>query len=133
MHSLLLMSRQLNVHRSNYKLVEEFVALNGLEAVGEAFKHNTHRLFIPPTQYRGPYARSIGYFVLTYPSYASVVHSNVLDLRLLLSWLEKHPVTYSCKKAHANIANIQDNVNPLIVDHVDACHDLSKILRVLLV
>lgn len=130
MHALICLPGGLNSHRSNFKLVEP-ESTTGWSDVGQggyAFKHEKRRLFVPPDKYRGPYARSIGYFALTYPSYASLVHSRVLDLRVLAEWSDAHPSTYSEKVAHETIASIQNNVNPFFVDSLDATHALLDLM-----
>ena len=83
-------------------------------------------MLVPPIVYRGPYARSIGYFVLTYPNYAPLVHLQVLDLRLLVRWSELHPITYCEEVAHETIASMQDNVNPFFIDEVEAYQDIMN-------
>jgi endonuclease I len=130
MHSLICLPRRLNSQRSNYKLVES-ASLDDWKAVGNeklGVRHNKRRLFIPPVLYRGPYARSIGYFVLTYPTYASLVHLRVLDLRLLVKWSEEYPITHSEEYAHEIIASMQDNVNPFFIDEMDAYQDITNLL-----
>jgi len=130
MHALTCLPRRLNSQRSNYTLVETG-PLEGWKAVGRgehALKHDNYRLFIPPMIYRGPYARSIGYFVLTYPNYAPIVHLRVLDLRLLIQWSEEYPISHAEEYAHETIASIQDNVNPFFIDELDAYQDITSFL-----
>lgn len=134
MHALLCLPGGLNSHRSNFKLVEP-EKTSGWEAVGQgghAFKHEKRRLFVPPTKYRGPYARSIGYFVLTYPTYASLVHSRVLDLRVLADWSEVYPITHSEQVVHATIESIQENCNPFFVDAWEAQQAVLELLDIAL-
>ena len=119
MHGLTCLPRHLNSHRSNYRLVE---------SISQTEKHDKHGVFAPPPEYRGVYARSIGYIVLTYPSYASLVHTNVLDLNLLIKWSEMYPCTYADEVVHANVASLQQNANPLFLNAVDAYHDITTML-----
>lgn len=132
MHALICLPKALNFHRSNYKLVDADCT-EGWRKVGPdpgiAFRHDRRRLFVPPEHYRGPYARSIGYFVLTYPSYFDIVHSNVLDLELLLKWSCLYPCTSVESKRHETIASIQQNYNPFFVDPKQAHHGLLTLLH----
>lgn len=130
MHALICLPGGLNSQRSNYKLVEEG-SMTGWEPVGPdgyAMKHERRRLFVPPIIYRGPYARSVGYFALTYPEYAHLVHARVLDFKLLVQWSELHPATYSEKVVHETIASLQNNANPFLVDPVEAQHSVLELL-----
>lgn len=117
MHGLICVPESLNSHRSNYKLVDANCT-HGWKPVGHgvAFRHDGRRLFIPPPRYRGAYARSIGYFVITHPSYANLVHRKVLDLELLVDWCEAYPCTRLEEEVHATIASIQRNKNPFFVN-----------------
>lgn len=121
MHALICLPAKLNSARSNYKLCDP-CSTNGWSKIagGAAYRHEKRRLFFPPAAYRGAYARSIGYFVLTYPSYAHVVHSQVLDLDLLVEWSQNHPCNHMEIVKHETIASIQHNENPFVTDPASA-------------
>lgn len=133
MHGLLCLPEQLNLHRSNYKLRPEPPQDPGgggwqvVGAGGHALKHTRSRLFVPPPAYRGKYARGVGYFVLTYPSYAAAVHARVLDFAHLLEWSAAYPPSHEEKVAHYAIAAIQENTNPFHVDAADAAQALHTV------
>ena len=129
MHALICVPESLNSHRSNYRLVD-VKCTEGWKAVGQgvAFRHDRRRLFLPPPKYRGAYARSIGYFVLTYPSYADLVHSKVLDLELLVEWSGMYPCTHVEAEVHATIASIQKNKNPFVTNPAAASRSVLKLV-----
>ena len=115
MHGIICLPSQLNCWRSNYKLVECPDPYDGSwKGLGKAFRHERLRLFCPPTPYRGLYARSIGYFALTYPPYAPIIHASVLDFELLVDWSSTYPLTENEKVTHAAIASVQRNENPFV-------------------
>jgi hypothetical protein len=117
MHGLTCIPLGMNQRRSNYQLSD-----------GQGDPKN--RTFSPPQLYRGPYARSIGYFLLVYPNYTGLIHTRVLDLDLLVKWSLLHPPKYHDYVAHATIASIQGNANPFFDDSDQARHDiLSSVTR----
>jgi endonuclease I len=131
MHALMCVPKVLNSKRSNFKLVDaNFTDTWAKERPGPsiALRDDKRRLFLTPEVYRGSYARSIGYFVLTYPRYTNLVHSNVLDLELLLQWSCLHPCSYVESKRHEAIAMIQQNQNPFFENPQKAHTDLLELL-----
>lgn len=137
MHNLLSMPRDLNSHRSNFKLMPFGIENASVDTSWkhlrewDAWKCTKQRLFVPPDAYKGRYARSIGYFALVYPPYQECIRTMVLDPRWILEWSSDHPPSDSERRFHETISQLQGNENPLMVPSCtqDALHELHAIFH----
>lgn len=127
MHNLICLPRHLNSHRSNYKLVN-FKKSEQWKCLEQGAKKNTKKqFFVPPSAFKGMYARSIGYFFLVNPTYQDQIQRFVLDPELLLQWDSEHPPSSTEMRLHDRISHLQENENPLLVKSTrdDALHEIS--------
>lgn len=137
MHNLLSMPQRLNAHRSNFRLVDNLTCTLehewkdlGFEYEG-AKKNTKKQLFLPPEQYKGLYARAIGYFYLLYPQYQDPIRRCVLDPGLILQWDSEYPPSGTETGFHDRIARLQENENPLLVKSIrdEALHEIWNLTR----
>jgi endonuclease I len=135
MHALACIPREMNVRRSNFKLGDDLHIPRESDdddhlgwRQDKCVTQTPQKIFVPDPTYRGIYARKIGYAILTYPKYASLIHTQVLDIRLVLEWSNMHRATYIEKRAHDTIASIQENVNPMLDCFPDAQLALLEML-----
>ena len=122
-HNIILLPRRLNTHRSNYRLVE---SIGG----GGFAKDTSARLFVPPREFRGRYARAIGYVYLQYPEYRDCLEHDVLSLPLTWKWILEHRPEEQDIEASYRVADKQGNTNPLLTHQPDdALHKLHEFMK----
>lgn len=132
-HNMILYSRKLNIHRSNYSFVDEKEITNTgtnityLDYLGNkidlnapyptkqyAIKDSFFRTFCPMHQHRGQIARICGYMYTQYPDLENIITTKLIDPSLLLEWHETHPVSDYEKYKNDVIADHQNNRNMYI-------------------
>ena len=107
MHNILIYPKMLNIHRSNYKYIndetiyDESIILDKLGNITNdeynskinSIKTAPKKIFCPNEIYRGEISRSCMYFMYTYDKYGEMIINEVIDVNTLLLWNELYPVT----------------------------------------
>lgn len=139
MHNILLYPSNINLHRSNYKYVNEDRYYNQLTILDNqgnivkkknqildlAIKNNKMKTFIPPNKYKGAIARSCMYFINQYPRFESVIINKVIDPKILLLWHYAYPVTEFEMEKNEVIKSIQGNENIYVTKPIKLFYDMN--------
>lgn len=139
MHNIILYPSNMNLHRSNYKYVNEDKYYNGLtildnkgriikkknEIIDVSIKNNKMKTFVPTKNYRGYIARSCMYFINQYPEYESIILNKVIDAKTILRWHCQHPVSNFEYEKNNIIKNLQGNDNIYITKPIKLIYDIN--------
>lgn len=126
MHNIFLTHNYINLHRSNYKFVnqidnemEEYLTQinnNNLLIIKKSeidinlnYKNDILRYFIPKNTSRGMISRTICYMKLIYPK---IDLKNIIDTEILIKWNIEYPPSQFEIERNKLIYNIQGNINP---------------------
>jgi hypothetical protein len=132
-HNLFLTRSFINLHRSNYRFVDEEymnnfnnikrdlckISRNHLSSDNNHihnfskfnYKSNNHNIFIPIHNSRGKIARTLAYMKYVYPQ---IRLTNVIDKKTLLKWNDIYPVSKEEFERNKLIKELQGNTNPFI-------------------
>lgn len=89
----ILLPSSLNRERSNYKLSAHRSRIKWQKGAHGSFYNPRLRLFVPPQEYRGLYARSILYSALYEKRMIPIINAQVLDLETAWKWHMEYPPT----------------------------------------
>jgi len=124
LHILWLVDSKINSHRQNYtfsKLNPQNETNIKLDNLGMKIEHKKYhcmknvplRQFDPPSKSKGIIARSVGYFYFTY---TDTCVNDLLDMKTMIEWHKKYPVSKMEQERNQKIFEIQRNRN-LFIDY----------------
>ena len=139
MHNIILYPNQMNLHRSNYKYVDEDKYYNELtildnkgnvvkernQIIDISIKNNRMKTFVPVKKYRGSIARSCMYFINQYPEYESIILDKVIDAKTILTWHTQYPVTKFEYQKNNVIKDLQGNNNIYVIKPIKLIYDIN--------
>lgn len=130
MHNIILYPAKMNLHRSNYEYISNFVIYPNSKLIDSSgneieyiepikdqnicIKTSNKRYFLPEKKYRGLISRSCMYVLSTYSEYKDHILNNVINPYTLLTWHHQYPVTEFEKKKNDKIFEQQGNRNEFI-------------------
>ena len=135
MHNLILYPIKLNIHRNNYKIVDQKELLKHphfityLDKYGVqlqrvpsyieqyAMKDTFRKLFHPLDIHKGEIARVCAYMCITYPYLKAIMNSFVFDYKTLLEWNEQFPPNDYELERNDFVLFHQKNENIFITNH----------------
>jgi len=139
MHNIILYPANTNLHRSNYKYINQDNYYNDLtildnkgniikkknEKIDLSIKNNKMKTFVPTDNYKGVIARCCMYFINQYSEYESIILSKVIDAKTILLWHNNYPVSELEYEKNLVIKELQGNENIYIKKPIKLIYDID--------